>query len=111
MADISTITNISSPVIKQAEKIFSTVTNPVAQTDPEGNTFSQLLDMAINNINTTNAYLSDQENAEVEWSLGQTENAHDLTIALQKGSTALQYTVAIRDRVLAAYNQIMQMQF
>ena len=34
----------------------------------------------------------------------------DLTIALQKASTALQYTVAIRDRLLDAYKEIMQMQ-
>lgn len=42
--------------------------------------------------------------------LGETENAHDLSIALQKASTALQYTVAIRDKVLDAYRELLQMQ-
>ncbi|MDD6011031.1 MAG: flagellar hook-basal body complex protein FliE, partial [Lachnospiraceae bacterium] len=32
---------------------------------------------------------------------------HDLTIALQKASTALQYTVAVRDKLLEAYKEIM----
>lgn len=42
--------------------------------------------------------------------MGETENFHDLTIALQKASTALQYTVAVRDRLLDAYKELMQMQ-
>ena len=42
--------------------------------------------------------------------MGETENTHDLTIALSKASTALQYTVAIRDKLLDAYREIMQMQ-
>ncbi|MBQ7955806.1 MAG: flagellar hook-basal body complex protein FliE [Lachnospiraceae bacterium] len=76
----------------------------------EGTMFDSFLDSAINNIQTTNAYLSDYENEEIKWALGETENTHDLTIALQKASTALQYTVAIRDKVLEAYQTIMNMQ-
>ena len=59
---------------------------------------------------STNAYLSDAENEEMKWAMGETENTHDLTIALSKASTALQYTVAIRDKLLDAYREIMQMQ-
>ena len=66
--------------------------------------------MAMENINTTNAYLSDQENEEIKWALGQTDNTHDLTIAINKAQTALQYTVAVRDRALSAYREITQMQ-
>lgn len=76
----------------------------------DGSMFSSLLNTAINNINTTNNYLSDAENEELKFALGETENTHDLTIALQKASTALQYTTAIRDRVLEAYKEIMNMQ-
>lgn len=72
--------------------------------------FNSLLGTAIDNINTTNSYLSDAENEEIKWALGETENTHDLSIALQKASTALQYTVAIRDKLLDAYKEIMQMQ-
>lgn len=62
------------------------------------------------NINTTNAYLSDAENEEIKWALGETNNTHDLSIALQKAQTALQYTIAVRDRALSAYREITQMQ-
>lgn len=76
----------------------------------EGTMFDALLNTAIDNIKTTNSYLSDAENEEIKFALGETENTHDLTIALQKASTALQYTVAVRDKVLEAYIEIMNMQ-
>lgn len=76
----------------------------------EGSVFDAFLNTAIENINTTNSYLSDAENEEIKFALGETENTHDLTIALQKASTALQYTVAIRDKLLEAYKEIMNMQ-
>ena len=69
-----------------------------------------LLHTAIDNLNTTNNYLSDAENEEIKWALGETENTHDLSIALQKASTALQYTVAIRDKLMEAYKELIQMQ-
>ena len=69
-----------------------------------------MLFRSIDNINTTNSYLSDAENEEIKWALGETENSHDLSIALQKASTALQYTVAIRDKLLDAYKELIQMQ-
>lgn len=76
----------------------------------DGTLFDSILNSAIDNIKTTNSYLSDAENEEIRFALGETENTHDLTIALQKASTALQYTVAIRDKFLEAYKELMQMQ-
>jgi len=78
--------------------------------EAEGTLFDTFLSTAIDNIQTTNSYLSNAENEEIKFALGETENTHDLTIALQKASTALQYTVAIRDKVLEAYKELMQMQ-
>ena len=76
----------------------------------DGTLFDAFLNTAINNITTTNYYLSNAENEEIKFALGETENTHDLMISLQKASTALQYTVAVRDRLLEAYREIMQMQ-
>ncbi len=76
----------------------------------EGTLFDSFLNSAIDNIRTTNEYLSRAEDEELKFALGETENAHDLTIALQKASTALQYTVAVRDKLLEAYKELMQMQ-
>ncbi|MGN0326558.1 MAG: flagellar hook-basal body complex protein FliE [Lachnospiraceae bacterium] len=73
--------------------------------------FGKVFDSVVNNINTTNNYLSQAENEEIKLSLGQAESTHDLAIALQKASTALQYTVAIRDKFMEAYKELMNMQF
>ena len=104
--DITALHNVSSEAIKEAAR---TATTNKPDTYKETG-FEKLLHTAIDNLNTTNNYLSDAENEEVKWMLGETENAHDLSIALQKASTALQYTVAIRDRVLDAYKELLQMQ-
>jgi flagellar hook-basal body complex protein FliE len=76
----------------------------------EGTMFESFLNTALDNIQTTNAYLSDAENQEILFALGESDSTHDLTIALEKASTALQYTVAIRDKLLEAYKELMQIQ-
>ena len=109
--DISQLRNVSSPVIRNAEKLNSRVYNVLGD-DQKGNeqAFSVFFDKAVENIHTTNAYVSDAENEEIKWALGQTDNTHDLSIALQKAQMALQYTTAIRDRALSAYRELTQMQ-
>ena len=109
--DISQLRNVSSDVIRRAEKTNSRVYNVLGD-DQKGNdeSFKSIFSAAVDNINTTNAYLSDAENEEIKWALGKTDNTHDLSIALQKATTALQYTVAIRDRAMAAYRELTQMQ-
>lgn len=102
--DISTFYNITSDAVKQAASTSSTAT-----VKPEGN-FSTFLSAAVNQLNETNSYLKDEEEEEIKWSLGLTENTHDLAEAQAKASTALQYTVALRDRFIAAYREIMQIQ-
>lgn len=102
--DISSFYNISSGVIKEAAE------NAATSTGKSTGEFGSIFDKAMESLNTTNAYLSDAENEKLRWALGETENTHELTNALQKASTALQYTVAIRDRLLDAYKEIMQMQ-
>jgi flagellar hook-basal body complex protein FliE len=104
--DITELYNVSSGAVKEAAKTAST-NKADTYTDED---FSNLLQTAIDNLNTTNSYLSDAEDEEIKWSLGETDNTHDLSIALQKASTSLQYTVAIRDKLLDAYKELIQMQ-
>lgn len=105
--DISSLYNISSGAIKEAAK---TSTAGAVNNVTEGNDFGSLLNSAIENLSTTNSYLSDAENEEIKLSMGETNNTHDLTVALQKASTALQYTVAVRDKFLESYKELMQIQ-
>lgn len=105
--DITSLRNVSSGVIREAaETGLSKMGGSVTDTS----TFDNMLSAAVSNLSTTNAYLSDAENEQVRWALGETENTHDLTVALQKASTALQYTTAIRDKFIEAYREIMQIQ-
>lgn len=97
--------------LDSTDKVSSLTGTLTEKTDKaEGTLFESFLNTALDNIKTTNSYLSDMENEEIKFAIGETENTHDLTIALQKASTALQYTVAIRDKVMDAYRELMQMQ-
>lgn len=96
--------------ISPAESLRGTLLDIEQKKETQGTMFDAFLNTAIDNIRTTNSYLSDAEDENIKFALGETENTHDLMIALQKASTALQYTVAIRDRLMDAYKEIMQMQ-
>lgn len=105
--DITSLNFVGSNAVKEA---MAASTSGVKAAKDEENIFNSMLNAAIDNLNTTNSYLSDWENEEVKFALGETENAHDLTIALEKASAALQYTVAVRDKFIEAYKEIMQIQ-
>ena len=90
--DIMSLRNVSSGMMKEAVSN----SNKIDKKDNQ-NMFGTMFQTALDNINTTNQYLSDAENAEIAFALGEVDNTHDLTIALQKASTALQYTIAVRD--------------
>ena len=103
--DISSLYNVSSDAIK------NTLLGNTAGTEEQSeNVFGTIFNAAVDNINETNGYISDYENEELKFAMGITENSHDLSIAVQKAETALQYTIAVRDKLLQAYNEIMQMQ-
>lgn len=109
----SAISSISSLGLDQLTGTkFNTLTGALTKEDSavEGTMFDAFLTSAIENLKTTNSYLSNSENEKIRFALGETENAHDLAIAMQKASDALQYTIAFRDKLLEAYNSIMQMQ-
>lgn len=111
--DLTPIGAVSSIGIKGGTAVTEgTLTGTLSQKSQkaEGTVFDAFLNSAINGINTTNSLLSDMENEKIKFALGEVDNAHDLGIAIQKASTALQYTVAVRDRFLEAYREIMQMQ-
>lgn len=72
--------------------------------------FDAMLNSAIDNISTVNELSEAGKEEKIKVAIGESENTHDLTIALEKASTALQYTVAVRDKFMAAYKEIMQMQ-
>ena len=88
-------------------------TTPVTTEDTtvtSGEGFDSMLNSVMALVNDTNDLQEAASKEEVAFALGETDNTHDLMIAEQKANVALQYTVAVRDKVLESYNTIMQMQ-
>lgn len=102
--DISSLYNIGSTYLKG-----TTATDQVIQTQDE-NSFSKIYQAAVQMLNETSALENNAQEEEMNWAMGLTENAHDLTIAREKASSALSYTIAVRDKVLDAYKEIMNLQ-
>ncbi len=97
--------NMTSDAVREAARHASTAPEPVPETN-----FGDFLSAAVNQLNETNGYLHKEEEEEIKWALGLTENTHDLAEAQAKAQTSLQYTVALRDRFIQAYREIMQIQ-
>lgn len=74
-------------------------------------TFENLFQAAVNMVNQTNDYSNAAEEAETSYAMGLTDSTHDLQIAQQKANLSLQYTVAVRNAVMDAYREIMNLQF
>ena len=63
----------------------------------------------LKSVDETNDLQNTAESEEVRFALGEAENPHDLLIAETKANVALQYTVAVRDKLIDGYKEIMQM--
>ncbi len=87
-------------------------TGNVLKPSENGNsTFESMFQAAVNMVKQTNDYTNAAEDAETSYALGLTDNTHDLQVAQQKANLSLQYTVAVRNAVMDAYREIMNLQF
>ncbi len=102
MTAITELTNVSSNIIKNTADAWK-----VGQKE---DTFDDALSGAMKMLKETNGYWNKVSEEEVRFELGEAINTHDLQIAQEKANVALQYTIAVRDKVLSAYREIMQMQ-
>lgn len=100
--DISTIQNIQ-------QVNYVPQTQGLEETEKAGS-FDSIFQTALNMLKETSDLQNQAEEMEIQFALGQADNAHDIQIAQQKANMALSYTVAVRDKVLEAYNSIMNMQ-
>lgn len=73
--------------------------------------FATVLKNAITgSLSDTQSLIDQSEQAEIDFALGNADSTNELGIAQQKASLAVSYTVAVRDRFLDAYKEIMQIQ-
>ncbi len=101
--NINALTNVSSPYITQAAENAN-------NTQTEEESFDTFLTSALGMVQETNDLQNEAESAEIQFALGQMDNTHDLQVAQEEANIALQYTVAVRDNLMEAYNTIMNMQ-
>ena len=110
----SKTSNLSNLSDKEISSIYSAYNDTLSSlsgiSDEVSGDFSSILDSMMNVVDETNTLQNQAEAAEIQFALGLSDNTHDLLIAQTKANTALQYTVAVRDRLIEAYQQIMQMQ-
>lgn len=93
--DISNINGISTGDIKS---FFNNTS--LTKTD-KTDSFSDVLSAAMGSIGETNDLQNAAEQEEVRFALGESDNTHDLLVAETKAAVALQYTVAVRDKIKA----------
>ena len=104
MDSISLLNSIDTDYVS---KVLSTAnTNTTEATE----SFSGILDVAKSLLADTNKYIEDAQQAEIDFALGKLSSTHELGVIQQKANLSLAYTVAIRDKLLDAYREIMQIQ-
>ncbi len=112
--DISSmIQNLNTDYTSKITNAMNTnATSGVAAVDgsDSDSTFDSIYSNAVSLLDSTNQYIQDAQQAEVDFALGNITSTHELGVIQQKANLALSYTVAIRDKVLDAYKEIMNMQ-
>ncbi len=79
--------------------------------EEKGASFDSLLSSAMDMLRETNDYSNEAAEAELAYAMGITNSTHELQVAQMKANVSLQYTVAVRNAVMDAYKEIMQLQF
>lgn len=114
LTNTTNLSNLSKLSDEDITTIYSAYNDALSSVsgaaDVKGKDFSSILDGMINAIDETNDLQNYAEQAEIEFALGLSDNTHDLLIAQTKANVALQYTVAVRDKLIEAYREIMNMQ-
>lgn len=80
------------------------------ETDSD-DTFENVFQSAWNLVEQTNEYSNIAEQEELNYAMGLSEDTHTLMIAQSKANSSLMFTVAVRDAVIDAYKEILNMQF
>lgn len=82
-----------------------------AEKTTKNNAFESVFQSALSMLKETNDLSNSAKEAEVSYALGLSDNTYDLQVAQEKANLSLQYTVQVRNKVLEAYKEIMNLQF
>lgn len=101
--NISSLAQVSSQYVENAALNIQNL-----KSEDQG--FSAVFQSALDMLQETSDLQNKAESEEMKFALGLSDNTHDLQIAQEKANIALQYTVAVRDKVIEGYKEIMNMQ-
>ena len=101
--DITALHNVTSEYLKN-------VVDASQQVHVEDESFDNVLQSAMDMINAANYLQNKSEEAEMEFMLGYSTNPHALMAVQEKADIALNYTMTVKDKVLDAYKELMNMQ-
>ena len=101
--DITALHNVTSEYLKN-------VVDASQQVHVEDESFDNVLQSAMDMINEANYLQNKSEEAEMEFKLGYSTNPHALMAVQEKADIALNYTMTVKDKVLDAYKELMNMQ-
>lgn len=73
--------------------------------------FDSIFQSAMGLVNETNSLANKAEEEEIKFAMGTSDSIVDLMVAQQKANLSLQYTVAVKNTVLDAYKELMNLQF
>lgn len=73
----------------------------------DGESFADLLGGAIQGVDGA---MKESDQLTADFVAGETENVHDVMIAMQRSQVSFQMMVEIRNKILDAYNEISRMQ-
>lgn len=90
---------------------YTDTTAAKVNTDNNTASFDSLFQSALSMVNETNSMSNAAAEEEMKYAMGYSDSTHDLQVAQQKANISLQYTVAVRNSVLDAYKEIMNLQF
>ncbi len=77
-----------------------------SESSTKGVSFGEFLNSAIKQVD---GLQKDSENLNEALALGLTDNIHQVMIASEKASVALQFTMQVRNKIMDAYHEIMRM--
>jgi flagellar hook-basal body complex protein FliE len=108
MMPIEPIQTMIAPIQAILNPIATTgIDNPQAATEASAVDFKGLVKKALSDLNATQVNANDSIKA---LATGTEENLHDVIISMEQAGMTLQYAIEIRNKLLDAYQSVIQMQ-
>jgi flagellar hook-basal body complex protein FliE len=80
-----------------------------AGADPSGNVINNFGDMLKGQINHLNQLSNESADAVKSYAVGGPVEIHNVMLAMEKSSTAMQLAVQVRNKILAGYQELMRL--